>query len=543
LRLSINAVTTRSTGRLGRKQPLAGSRAARSSWAGICGMAGRTGALVALLGFALLNGGCDVKSFLDQSELVDPKPSQDMGQHPLIVPVISYIDEHEELSDTTYATAIDPRPEDLLPSTGDYKIGPNDDLQVTISDLQGPGTESVKVVHVAESGRISLPYLYQIQAAGLTEAQLEQSIAAAYKDANLIANAQVSVQVQSALNRTFTISGAVSAPGEYSITKNDYRLLDALSTAREVTTQIGIDDIYIIRKTGTGETTQPSEANPSEKPSNPDILAPHSQNTASPTQPQMMLTAAGDVAPNAMTAQPTTQPVDQEGRYVVVGGQAQLVDQAANPTTAPSDMSATPTTEPTTEPAEVAPATAPGMAEVSPTTQPEETADNFRFRDLKPPTDQIVIRVPYDRLKRGQLQFNVVIRPGDFIEVPPPLQGFFQVGGHVARVGSYNLNPHNTVIDAIIAAGMLDQIGVPERTQLIRRLPGDRELWARINLEKIFVGEAPDIYLKPDDRILVGTNPIATFLASLRNGFRITYGFGFLYDRNYWNPSTSNSGT
>jgi protein involved in polysaccharide export with SLBB domain len=505
---------------------------------------GMSTVLVALVGVALLSGGCDVKSFLDQSELVDPKPSQDMNLHPLIVPVISYIDEHEETSDTTYATAIDPRPEDLLPSNGDYKVGPNDDLQVTISDLQGPGTESVKVVKVAESGRISLPYLYQIQAAGLTEAQLEQSIAAAYKDANLIANAQVSVQVQTAMNRTFSISGAVAQPGEYSITRNDFRLLDALSTARDVVTPIGVDEIYIIRKTGNGETTQPTENN-GQNPSNPDILAPHSQNTNSPTQPQMMDAAAGDAAQpaNAMTALPATQPTDQEGRYVVVGGQAQLVDQSAAPTTAPSsDMTAVPTTEATTEPSASEPATAPGMSEVSPTTQPEETADNFRFRDLKPPADEIVIRVPYDRLRRGELQFNLVIRPGDFIEVPPPVQGFFQVGGHVARVGSYTLNPHNTVIDAIIAAGMLDQVGVPERTQLIRRLPGDRELWARINLEKIFVGEAPDIYLKPDDRILVGTNPIATFLAALRNGFRITYGFGFLYDRNYWNPTSNNGG-
>jgi polysaccharide export outer membrane protein len=504
---------------------LAGSATARSSWAS---------ALVALVGFALLGGGCDVKSFLDQSELVDPKPNQH-----LIVPVISYIDEHEEVSDNTYATAIDPRPEDLLPSTGDYKIGPNDDLQVTISDLQGPGTESVKVVRVAESGRISLPYLYQIQAGGLTEAQLEQSIASAYKDANLIANAQVSVQVQSAMNRTFFIDGAVSQPGEYSVTRNDFRVLDAIATARDVTTQVGIDNIYIIRKTGSGETTQPSDTTPSgEKPSNPDILAPHSENTVSPTRAQMM-DAAGDAA------LPTTQPGDQEGRYVVVGGQAQLVDQTNAPTTTPADTSTMPTTAPSdmsaTEPASE-PATGPGMSEVSPTTQPDETADNFRFNDLKPPSDQIVIRIPYDRLKRGELQFNAVIRAGDFIEVPPPTQGFFQVGGHVARVGSYNLNPHNTVIDAIIAAGMLDQVGVPERTQLIRRLPGDRELWVRINLEKIFVGEAPDIYLKPDDRIMVGTNPIATFLASLRNGFRITYGFGFLYDRNYWNPSTSNSG-
>ena len=33
--------------------------------------------------------------------------------------------------------------------------------------------------------------------------------------------------------------------------------------------------------------------------------------------------------------------------------------------------------------------------------------------------------------------------------------------------------------------------------------------------------------------IFVGTNAAAPFLAALRNGFRVTYGFGFIYDRNF----------
>jgi len=41
------------------------------------------------------------------------------------------------------------------------------------------------------------------------------------------------------------------------------------------------------------------------------------------------------------------------------------------------------------------------------------------------------------------------------------------------------------------------------------------------------------MYLKPDDVIEVGTNAVAPFLAAIRGGFRMTYGFGFLYDRNY----------
>ena len=46
-------------------------------------------------------------------------------------------------------------------------------------------------------------------------------------------------------------------------------------------------------------------------------------------------------------------------------------------------------------------------------------------------------------------------------------------------------------------------------------------------------GAQPDIYLKPNDMVRVGTNAIRAVLAAFRNAFRITYGFGFLYDRNY----------
>ena len=80
---------------------------------------------------------------------------------------------------------------------------------------------------------------------------------------------------------------------------------------------------------------------------------------------------------------------------------------------------------------------------------------------------------------------------------------------------------------------MLDQLAIPERTDVIRRLGPDREVFVRVNLAKIFAGQQSDIYLKPDDQVMVGTNALAPFLAAARGAFRLTYGFGFLYDRNY----------
>ena len=201
---------------------------------------GTAGLLIIML------GGCDSalspqNSFLDQSELTKAKDG-------LIVPILDHLNEQDKGVDAEFARATGVTSDDLVANSSDYVIGKNDLLSISITDLVGPGIESVRQVRVTESGKISMPLVPQITAAGLTEAQLEQAIVAAYRDANLISNAQVSVTVAEARARTFTISGAISAPGEYAIVRTDFRILDALALAHETTSTVGIDSIYIIRK-------------------------------------------------------------------------------------------------------------------------------------------------------------------------------------------------------------------------------------------------------------------------------------------------------
>jgi hypothetical protein len=78
-------------------------------------------------------------------------------------------------------------------------------------------------------------------------------------------------------------------------------------------------------------------------------------------------------------------------------------------------------------------------------------------------------------------------------------------------------------------------VGIPERVDLTRRIGDDREATIRLNLRAIFEGTQPDVFLKPDDQVNVGTNFWAQPAAIIRNGFRMTYGFGFLLDRNFGN--------
>ena len=62
-----------------------------------------------------------------------------------------------------------------------------------------------------------------------------------------------------------------------------------------------------------------------------------------------------------------------------------------------------------------------------------------------------------------------------------------------------------------------------------------RQATIRLDLRAISEQTQPDLYLKPDDRINVGTNFWALPLATIRNGFRASYGFGFILDRNFGN--------
>ena len=147
---------------------------------------------------------------------------------------------------------------------------------------------------------------------------------------------------------------------------------------------------------------------------------------------------------------------------------------------------------------------------------------------------QRIIAIPLDKLEIGDPRYNVVIRDGDTIWVPPPVQGEFYVMGNVLRPGVLSLTGREvTIRQAVTAAGGLAPLADPSRAELVRRIGGNQEQVLAVNIDRIFAGQEPDIILKPDDILNVGSNPLMPFLAVLRNAFRAMYGFGFVYDRNF----------
>jgi protein involved in polysaccharide export with SLBB domain len=146
-----------------------------------------------------------------------------------------------------------------------------------------------------------------------------------------------------------------------------------------------------------------------------------------------------------------------------------------------------------------------------------------------------VIAIPVKPLQSGEARYNIVVRPGDVISIPSPEAGKrYYVMGHVRGPGAFTIPMEGiTLKAAIAAAGGLDPYAWPSRCEIVRKIGADQEELHQIDLDRIFAMKDDDIRLKPGDVVNVGTHPLSPFLVTIANGFRTTYGFGFVYDRNF----------
>jgi polysaccharide export outer membrane protein len=149
-------------------------------------------------------------------------------------------------------------------------------------------------------------------------------------------------------------------------------------------------------------------------------------------------------------------------------------------------------------------------------------------------TKSQLIRIPSDKLLAGDPRYNIVIKPGDTIYVPVDIIGEFCIMGNVNNQGYINITGRPMTLKmAVAAAGGLGPLAWPKTCEVIRRIGKKKEEIVLVDLDKIASGEQPDFFIKPNDLINVGTHYSAIWRAILRNAFRATYGFGFVYDRNF----------
>src|SRR5271156_4757079 len=124
-----------------------------------------------------------------------------------------------------------------------YIIGAQDVLDISV--WKEP--EISRLVPVRPDGKISLPLLNDVQAAGLTPMELAAVISDGLK--KYINNPQVTVSVSTINSRRVYVTGEVTKPGAFPMLPN-MTVLQALTSAGGFTQFARIKSIYILRTEG-----------------------------------------------------------------------------------------------------------------------------------------------------------------------------------------------------------------------------------------------------------------------------------------------------
>ncbi len=478
--------------------------------AGVLALAAMTGGMI----------GCEANSFFDPSEVGYWKNT------PTVMPILDRLSVIED-EPAEYVQTSPVMPSDLLPEVDSARFSPGDAVEIRIQDFYQIGKEEQFDRQLDQRGNIELPGLPPVRGQGKTTAELVTAIENAVRAAQITDRPRVSLNVRSQRKQTFSVLGGVQNPGSYFIPSPDYRLLEGITAAGAMNETIPF--IYVVR------------------------------------QIPLTKAAAGDFSDSEPTKKrtPGRPPADGMGTPSGGGGaegddlnkviddliKKPSSDQPKSPGAMGSEGPSSPVRMASAEPP---PIDLPDPNKAAAPTQTTTQGNGWVFADgkwvkLRPGSTvgqavteqtlvtQRVIKIPTGPLLAGAADVNIILRPGDVIRAPVPRGGLVYVTGHVSRPGPYNLPGEGklTLQRAIDAAGGLAGIAIPEKIDVTRMVGNDRQATIRLDLRAIAAGAQPDIYLKADDRINVGTNFWAQPLAVVRNGFRASYGFGFILDRNF----------
>ena len=540
-------------------------------------VARRNAVRVACAAVIFVASGCDYDSWMD------PSRTGYFEHTPTSIPILRKIDVIEVEQDA-FATEIGaPVAADLVPGNSEYIFASGDGIEVQINDLfQVDKAEQFRRT-VDQSGKILLPIVGSIEVAGKSQSELVAAIEAKLKP--IIRDPRVDVTIVEGRAFTFTVDGQVRNSGVYALQRPDFDIEQAVALAgganegvrriRVVRTLItNADDAAASESSSAPGGNPPSATAPttpvagpapatapatapadSTAPSVDDLLKQIQPPAANvPAEPSAPAPAPASASPGALRSPAMVVDVDQlEAPKVTESAVVQTVQDVQTPPTAvPATESryvfdtqkqewvyvAAGDAAPASPDVGLATPNSPDGAITGPAAFASEAHPVKKGKDFRLPNGKRtrVILVDWAKLQQGDLTQNVLVRPGDKIHVESDI-GVVYIDGEIARPGVYNLPPIGelTLSRLVSAAGGLGQIAIPQRVDLIRKIAPDREAAIRVNLAAIRNKAEPDIVMRADDHIIIGTNFFATPLAVIRNGFRMTYGFGFLIDRNFGN--------
>ncbi|MBI9018216.1 MAG: polysaccharide biosynthesis/export family protein [Phycisphaerae bacterium] len=413
-----------------------------------------------------------------------------------------------------YENARLPEPRDLLVDESEYVISSGDVLDIGIQDLFQAGLEWQNNLQVSDTGRITLPELGTLFASGLTELEFTRSIEERLKENQILREPIVRVVVIGATKKVYTVDGQVPQPNRYQITEPDLRIIDALAAAGGLPPH-GVDYAYVIRNIKVQD--MPEAVEEPTQVLQPAVVEPEVNQDVQPVIEPEEKIVEDDVSEQKQEEQ---EDLLESVKPFAIAADEELESDAEMPfKIVPGEdgfkVEGTPDEDKTDLGSAIG----------------EEIDFTEQYSQLA--VTQEVIKIDLRRLRSGDLTQNIVVRSSDRIIVPLNVSGEFFVTGQVNGPGPYSLRGERmTLKQGIATSGGFGMLACPSRCDITRRIGDNQEVTVNVNLQKIFEGTHPDIYLRPGDMINVGSHPLKRWEAVIRQSFRATYGFGFVYDRN-----------
>jgi protein involved in polysaccharide export with SLBB domain len=542
----------------------------------------QTTCVAVVSGFLLL--GCNSNAWMG-----DPNAQGYYKPTPTTIPILDRIDIIEEPDVWPRLSKVTPM--DLMPSDLTYRIHPGDVLDLKIFGLYQIGQHYPVTRRVDISGYFRVPEAGNVLVAGLTVQGAQDLITSELgKKALTHPSAQLEVIDQTAL--TYTVYGGLSRWGLFTLHNPDLRLVDVLALAGGVPQST--QEIYVIRQLEVSDTVLPSwdhsnaaddgkvsiiqdrqNQNPVTRPQKPSVniedliqqldlgeepsseeIDTEVQQTVPPIEEsQTQIDAGIDALIDQLDiGEPNDEPAHSVSPGIIQTGNPELIDiddlvPARNSDSGTTDqrrllvdiddLTAT-STKPTRDSAFIYVPESDTWIPVSTGAKKATRLNNKNATNSKGQASVVlerIIEIPWGLLKQGDSRYNIVIRPKDRVYVKGVPIGNLYIRGEIGRPGVYEYPRSGkkiTLSEFITSAGDLGPIAVPEKVSLTRRF-GDVQATVTLNYAAILQRTEPDIFMKPNDHISIGTSWGATPMAIIRNGFRATYGFGFLLDRNFGN--------
>ncbi len=530
--------------------------------------------------------GCNANAWMG-----DPTANGYYKPTPTTIPILDRIDIIEE--PTVYPKVTKVTPADLTPSDLEYRIAPGDVLDVEIFGLYAQAQRHPVQRRVDQGGYFRVPEAGEVLVAGLTPQGAQDAITKALAD-KVMTHPSVQVSTLDQTGFTYTVYGGLARWGVFTLRDPDLRLVDVLALAGGVPQST--KRIHVIRQLPVSDSMLPAWNREQKPPSSshlPKADTHPRDTTPTPTTtpniedlinqldtgdtdgsekpdhnktPELEPTSEdhlknlGDIDESIQHIDELIQQLDigdtpeEQPAPSVSPGVLQASDHAIidiDDLVTPShgqhqpvdvdELTNRTTTGGTSDAAYIYVPESDTWISVSTDPTKRVTSKEDASREEKKTSPKVlerIIEIPWNLLRQGDSSYNIVIRPDDRIYVEPPPIGNLYIRGQITRPGVFNY-PNTgekiTLSEFITSAGDLGPIAVPEKVSLTRRIDDNMQATVTLNYAAILQRTEPDIFLKPNDHISIGTSWGATPMAIIRNGFRATYGFGFLLDRNFGN--------